>query len=87
MPPLEPSSPAIYDNDDILECANEIVMPVPFVVDIDLLTLWSTVSENLINKRDLNLKGACTNTKNNTGYFVRPELSIRGGRISFTFNS
>ena len=28
-----------------------------------------------------------TYTRNKTGYFVRPESSIRGGRSSITFNS
>jgi hypothetical protein len=28
-----------------------------------------------------------TYTRNKTGYFVRPESSIRGGRSSMTFNS
>jgi hypothetical protein len=54
VPPLESSSPAIDDDDNILECANEIVMPVSFVLDIDLLTLWPTVPKNNINKRGLN---------------------------------
>jgi hypothetical protein len=87
VPPLESSSPTIHDDDDILECASKVVMPVSFVLNIDLLTLWPTVPEYIINKRGLNSKCACTNTKNKTGYFVRPESSIRGGRISFTFNS
>jgi hypothetical protein len=50
VPPFESSSPAVYDDDDILECAYEIVMPVSFVLDIDLLALWPTVPENIRNK-------------------------------------
>jgi hypothetical protein len=87
VPPLESSSPTVYDDDDILECAYEIVMPVTFVLDIDLLALWPTVPENIRNKRVFFQKRNCTDTKNKTGYFVRPESSMRGGRISFTLSS
>jgi hypothetical protein len=46
VPSLESSSPTVYDDDDVLECAYEIVMPVSFVLNIDLLALWPTVPEN-----------------------------------------
>lgn len=85
----------VNDDGNVLFLAGEVRLPVPLITVRNELRAWSAVSVpwsanplSFPSVRPIKQEGEIlTYTLNRTGYFLRPEVSILGGKISSMFIS